>query len=239
MACIGDATPLKSACSMGTPFDFEEGNNYLNDGTFLRKIYSRAMAKNLRTLLRRHWTTFSLDQRLDESTIFNDPKQTLMQFDILVTAVLGGFADIHAYYAYASSKPYLKHIRIPFLGISAIDDPIAPSSSIPYAAVDENPWVIFATTKDGGHLGWWEGPFWRIRRWVSKPATEFMRAVETANPGATRPAKGTLPKSTGVVGFVKEGVVVRVVGEETTGWEYMGECTVDEEKGGEGMTKGL
>lgn len=151
--------------------------------------------------------------RLDWSAIHDNPYTTLFEFDALVTAPLAGYVSrtsspggaSHSrltflppsqntaidYYRAASANNVIRDTAIPLLSISALDDPIVDSSGIPFAAAEVNPWLTFATTAHGGHLGWFEGLF-RPRRWVAKPVVEYLRAVHEANP-VRRPARDTVP----------------------------------------------
>jgi predicted alpha/beta-fold hydrolase len=72
----GAGTPLKSGVILGCPFDFYEGHLFLSQG-YLKSIYSKAMAKNLRTMLGRHAHIFDHDKRLDQRAIYQNPNQTL------------------------------------------------------------------------------------------------------------------------------------------------------------------
>ena len=42
--------------------------------------------------------------------------------------------------------------------MQAEDDPIAPKTAIPYAALEANPRCTLVVTPGGGHLGWGAGP---------------------------------------------------------------------------------
>ena len=61
-------------------------------------------------------------------------KLRLREFDDVITSKIGGlskdegecfpFKDADDYYEHASSKPFIKGVRRPLLGINAFDDPI-------------------------------------------------------------------------------------------------------------------
>ncbi|GAA5835765.1 hypothetical protein JCM9279_004641 [Rhodotorula babjevae] len=233
-----EQSPLNAAVVLGAPFDFVKGHVSLSS-SWIRLVYSRAMGKNLKTLLTRHATMLKKHPKLDWSAIHDNPYTTLFEFDALVTAPLAGFDTAIAYYRSASANNVIRDTAIPLLSISALDDPIVDWSGIPFAASDVNPWLTFATTSHGGHLGWFEGLF-RPRRWVAKPVVEYLRAVHEANP-VRRPARETIPawrddkradlgddmvvlKDNAEVGFQR----VKVEGHSATGGEAV-----------EGVTQGL
>jgi uncharacterized protein len=47
-------------------------------------------------------------------------------------------------------------IRIPFLGIHALDDPVCCEEALPKLEVQATPYGVLCTTDSGGHLGWFE-----------------------------------------------------------------------------------
>lgn len=94
-----------------------------------------------------------------------------------------GYPTETAYYRDASSSDAILSIKIPFLAISAIDDPvrsllpkiaktwiltvlqIAVKEAIPFEEFRQNPNTILLTTSLGGHLCWFEpgGSRWHPR----------------------------------------------------------------------------
>lgn len=90
------------------------------------------------------------------------------------------FPTADAYYAWAGSHLKVPGIRVPFLAVNSVDDPIV--AEIPYEACSENPWVCLVTTEHGGHLGWFEGDLigregTPPHRWIKKPVLEWFAAV--------------------------------------------------------------
>ncbi|BGO97920.1 putative Lipid metabolism-related protein [Rhodotorula toruloides ATCC 204091] len=214
----GADCPYNAAIVLGAPFDFWKGHIALSS-TWLRSIYSRAMSSNLRRLVKRHEHVLKGDPRLDWDAIFSNPNSTLFEFDSLVTAPLSGFKTAVEYYRHASASNVLHHATVPVLAISAQDDPIVCSGGIPFSATETNPNLIFALTKHGGHLGWFEG-FFRPRRWVAKPVVEFLRAVHEANP-QKRQMRETLPARSGRRPQIGDEMVL-LKGREDVGFKRVG-----------------
>lgn len=100
------------------------------------------------------------------------------------------------YYRSQSPSNFVDGIKVPFLSLNALDDPIASCKAIPYEAVKRNPNIVLATTTDGGHLGWFQGPFsfWTKKRWVVKPIIEFLEALHNADPAPKRHLAVEVPK---------------------------------------------
>lgn len=109
---------------------------------------------------------------------------TLYEFDTVVTSRLGGFASTEDYYRSQSPRMFAHGIKVPFLALNAVDDPIATQNGIPLEAASCNPNLMFALTRHGGHLGWFEGllSFHHKKRWVTKPIIEWLLAIHAADP---------------------------------------------------------
>jgi predicted alpha/beta-fold hydrolase len=109
----------------------------------------------------------------------------LMDFDRLFTAPLGGFADVHDYYARASSGPVLSRIAVPTLIIAAASDPIVPVATLERASYSATTHLHVAPC--GGHMGFVAGPGtdpdrrwmdWRVVDWV---LSQTERAAATSS----------------------------------------------------------
>ncbi|KWU46340.1 putative lipid metabolism-related protein [Rhodotorula sp. JG-1b] len=182
----GPDCPYNGAVVLGAPFDFVKGHIALSS-SWLRGIYSRAMAANLKRLLWRHQDQLKQHPKLDWDSLFDNPNTTLFEFDSLVTAPLGNHETAIKYYRSASATRFLDQVAVPLLSFSAMDDPVVCSQGVPSHAAKANPNLVFAFTQHGGHLGWFEGLF-RPRRWIAKPVVEFLKALHEANPTPRRHA---------------------------------------------------
>lgn len=108
---------------------------------------------------------------------------TLEAYDDTFGRIAGGamppfpFPDARAYYTWASSHEAVHHVHIPFLALCSADDPIVRVLPINAAAAKTGN-IVFAVTRRGGHLGWFEQRAdGRIGRWFTQPVLEWMRAV--------------------------------------------------------------
>ncbi|GAA5992511.1 hypothetical protein JCM10908_000855 [Rhodotorula pacifica] len=191
----GPDCPYNGAVVLGAPFDFVKGHVALSS-SWLRGIYSRAMAANLKRLVWRHRNQLKDHPRLDWDALFDNPNTTLFEFDSLVTAPLGNHATAIRYYKSASATRFIDQVSVPLLSFSAWDDPIVCSKGVPSHAAKTNPNLVFVFTKHGGHLGWFEG-FFRARRWIAKPVVEFLKALHEADPTPKRAWKTSPPRLEG------------------------------------------
>ena len=106
---------------------------------------------------------------------------TLDGFDQIYTCRAGStsppfpFATANDYYRWASSNNAINDIRIPYLAISADDDPIAqhvPTDNI------RSSYIVIGITRGGGHLGWFQSHSGlSLERWTTKPILEWFKLM--------------------------------------------------------------
>jgi uncharacterized protein len=173
----------------------------------------------------------------DKILDLKNPK--LVDVDELLVSQSGGasppwpFKCARDYYAYASSDQALPGIRVPFLAISADDDPIVRVIPKPdEAGTEASEWVAVVVTPGGGHLGWFEDGKRRgeIGRWVKQPVLQWVQAlvdefVKEPNQGARETEE--------VDGFTRE------VGRPNIGFKAVGEEDLPKGPNVQGLTTGL
>jgi len=177
---------LIAGCAIACPWDLVKNAERLEVSWIHRHVYSKAMARNLQRLTRRHVSSLSkfpdhpLTRAIPE--VLDAKSITVARFDSAVTRIGGGssppfpFPSALDYYAWASSHDVLDQIRVPFLAVNAEDDPIVHVLPIEAGG---NPYVAFAVTSEGGHLGWFEPSKkpGQATRWIRKPVVEWLKAV--------------------------------------------------------------
>ncbi|KDQ60843.1 hypothetical protein JAAARDRAFT_190982 [Jaapia argillacea MUCL 33604] len=253
----GHRSRLAGGCALACPWDILKNSLRLEHNFFYRQVYSKALGRNLLRLMRSHLSEFSKYTPTSEnvssalsllSTLPERPN--LISFDDSVTRFIGGcsppfpFASALDYYTWASSHTQLPHIRVPFLAISAEDDPIV--GHIPIEEIngedgkEGNGWVCIAVTKGGGHLGWFEddGGVAGVKRWVRKPVMEWLKTVGEGVFLAKESEKGSI-EAAGEI-FVDNDGWIREVGREGLGCrEIEGGGRVHGVEGEEGLLAGL
>lgn len=167
----GDHAPTQvaGAVAISTPFDLAACAATLDRG-LNRALYT---ANFLSTMKAKLDTKAELYEGVINLPAARQAK-TFAQYDRLVTAPLGGFADERDYWARSSSGPLLPQIRRPTLLINALNDPFIPASALPRAAIAESRWLEAAFVPEGGHVGFLEGPS-GARSWAEVRAVEFLR----------------------------------------------------------------
>jgi hypothetical protein len=95
-------------------------------------------------------------------------------FDHRVTARLHGYAGVEDYYRRASSRQYLRGIRIPTLLIHALDDPFLLPSAVPESQ-ELSDRTLLELSPHGGHVGFVGGPVpWRPAYWLERRIPRFL-----------------------------------------------------------------
>jgi predicted alpha/beta-fold hydrolase len=168
------------AVAISTPFDLAASARCLDRG-LARWLYTRRFLRSLCAKVERKAAVYPGFVDL----VAVRRARTFGEYDRLVTAPLHGFRDEVDYWIRASSRRYLHGIRRPTLLLSALDDPLVPSSALPDASA-LGPHVQAVFTRRGGHAGFLEGAWpWRATWWAERRALEFLDA--TVWPGRPRP----------------------------------------------------
>ena len=146
------AALLAGAAAICPPLDLSisghalgRGFNRLYSAHFLVSLRAKALAKHAR------------DPGLFDATRVRRAR-SLYDFDDAYTGPVHGFAGADDYWRRASSKPWLRAIRVPTLLLNAANDPFVPPAALPrpgeLAAA-----VRFECPPHGGHVGFLGGAF--------------------------------------------------------------------------------
>jgi predicted alpha/beta-fold hydrolase len=149
---------LVAAAAISVPFDLARSSKRIDRG--FSRFYQRFFLGSLR-------------RKASEKAIrFPDlappgriaALRTLEEFDNLITGPLHGFSDAQDYYRRSSSLPYLEHIRLRTLLLSAVDDPMLPPEVLDEVrdVARHNPALRLEFVAKGGHAGFIAG-FWPWR----------------------------------------------------------------------------
>jgi predicted alpha/beta-fold hydrolase len=136
------------------------GFNLVYTRHFLNTLKPKALAK-----VERHPGLFD-PQRLIRA-------QTLRAFDDAYTAPAHGFRDVDDYWQRASSRPWLRHIRLRTLLLTAANDPFVPAAALP-SADDLAPNLSHEHLPDGGHGGFVSGRWPGHLDWLPNRLLDFL-----------------------------------------------------------------
>jgi uncharacterized protein len=107
------------------------------------------------------------------------PIRTVRNFDDAIIAPRFGYRDAQDYYESVGAKRVAAQIRVPFLMITAQDDPFVPYASFLAAKISKNPAIQFVAPEHGGHCGFiskYTGP---ERFWAEQRVVEFCASLAT------------------------------------------------------------
>ncbi|RMD43494.1 hypothetical protein DV735_g1617, partial [Chaetothyriales sp. CBS 134920] len=167
----GADCPLVAAVAVSNPWNLEVGSLALRR-TWIHSMYHKTLAENMKKVFMHHSDALLKNPNLDLDKILS--VKDLCEFDRYVQCPTWGYPTEGAYYRDASSVDALMAIRIPFLGISAEDDPVASVEALPYEEAKVTPYVVLCTTNLGGHLGWFEVGG---GRWFARAVTNFFQKL--------------------------------------------------------------
>lgn len=193
----GERSLLSSGLPVACPWNIVELSHALEDGYLSSRLYSRALGQNLMRLFFKHYNAKKPLWESEQSPVRDcipelqrlkkaGRKLRLIAVDDVMVTRAGGpqppwpFKSAMDYYEYAGSHQLIHNIRVPTLGINAMDDPVVHGHALPIGLVQDGTHVQLAVTGGGGHLGWFNGPFTGPHsrdRWVRKPIAEFLIAA--------------------------------------------------------------
>jgi predicted alpha/beta-fold hydrolase len=140
------ADVVAAAAAISTPLDLTAAGIAIEQG--LNRIYSRHFLKTLvpkaLAMARRFPGTLGAGAIARANTMHS--------FDDAVTAPLHGFGGADDYWLRASSKPWLRAIKVPTLVLNARNDPFIPAASLP-ARKEVSVAVTLEQPDGGGHGG--------------------------------------------------------------------------------------
>ncbi len=159
---------LRRAIAINPPIDLEQAA-YALEGFFAR-IYNAHFVK---CLLKQISNSPRLVRRKAMLT-HGKRLRKIREFDDYYTRAVWGYSSVSDYYAESSAGPWLEHIAVPTLILTAKDDPIVPHTV--FANTPRSRFVEVHLAETGGHMGyisrrglegdcrWME---WRIVDWVT------------------------------------------------------------------------
>jgi predicted alpha/beta-fold hydrolase len=168
----GDNLPpqLKAAAAISVPFDLSLSSRRINRG--FSRFYQRFFLGSLRRKAQEKARRFPDLAPADKISGL----RTLEDFDNVITGPLHGFRDAQDYYQRSSSLPWLEHIALPTLLLSAVDDPMLPPEVLDEVGeiAKHNPNLHPEFVREGGHAGFIAGSLpWRPFYYAEYRVGEF------------------------------------------------------------------
>lgn len=165
----GENNPLHAAVAVSVPFELAKLADHMQVG--IARFYQWWLIRKMKRML--------VQKYLQRKAPFDLHKlhheyHSFWLFDEHITAPLHGFNNAKEYYALASSRQYIKSIRIPTLILQAKDDPFMTPCVIP-TLDDLTTAVRLELSEQGGHVGFVTGthPFKAVY-WLEQRIPEFL-----------------------------------------------------------------
>lgn len=158
---------VEAAASVCAPLDLNVAGVALDQG-FNRETYTRRFLRTLKPHALAKARRFP--GLLDSKRVAD--VRTMFDFDDAVTAPLHGFRGTEDYWMRASSKPWLRRVRVPTLIINALNDPFMPSHALP-SAQQVSKYVSLDYPAEGGHVGFVSGGFPGTLQWLPQRLLGF------------------------------------------------------------------
>ena len=169
-----DECSIKAAAVVSVPLMLDVCALEIHKG--FSRIYEYVLLRTLRQKTRFKLKKFpnQLSLELNQVSGLN----SFMKFDDLVTAPAHGYSSGEDYYARASGRQFVKHIKTPTLIIQAKDDPFMNATVLP--DLSELPCnVILEANDNGGHVGFVQGQWpWKAEYYLEKRIPEFLADFE-------------------------------------------------------------
>jgi len=145
------ALTARAVAAVSSPLDLAASGSAIGRG-FNRLVYTRMFLQSLKPRALQKLAQFP--GLFDREAMLS--ARNLYEFDNVVTAPLHGFRNTEDYWARASAKPNLHHIRIPALAVNARNDPFVPAWSLPDKQ-KVGQYVTLWQPAHGGHVGFPQG----------------------------------------------------------------------------------
>ncbi|KAJ5219308.1 uncharacterized protein N7498_001407 [Penicillium cinerascens] len=151
----GSNCPLRAAVMVSNPWKLDFASHALQRSWIGSEIYSKILGHNMKNIIKRNKDIITQTLRIDPEAV--ERINYVQNFDRSeIQCPTWGYPTEDAYYRDASCVDTMLAIRIPFLAIQALDDPIATKDAIPFAEFNKTPFGVLCVTPGGGHLGWFE-----------------------------------------------------------------------------------
>jgi predicted alpha/beta-fold hydrolase len=144
-----------------------------------------ALERTENYLYQRRFVSGLMDRYARKQKMFPDryplnglgPIRTVRQFDDVITAPQFGYRDAQDYYEHVGAKRVASKIRVPFLMITAQDDPFVPYESFLAARISDNPAIRFVAPLHGGHCGFISKHSGAERFWAEQRIVDFCQSL--------------------------------------------------------------
>lgn len=165
-----DQVSVKAAVAVSVPLMLDICATEINKG--FSKVYESALLRTLKLKTIEKIKRFQSEKLPTEKEI--SKLKSFWQFDDKVTAALNGFNGVDDYYNKASSRQFVKDIKVPTLIIQSTDDPFMNETVLPDLEQLPNQ-VILEKNQYGGHVGFVDGRWpWSAEYYLERRIPNYL-----------------------------------------------------------------
>ncbi|TDH69226.1 hypothetical protein CCR75_007794 [Bremia lactucae] len=139
-------------------------------GGKINPVYNFLMTFTLKTFLLRHKS--ELDQVVNVAGALR--AKSIREFDEHVYMKMHGYPDLEAYWKINNPMRDVDNLKMPFLCINALDDPVCTKDTIPYHEFRRKPNAMLLETPEGSHCAFFEGNFFQLKSWCNEVAMTYL-----------------------------------------------------------------
>ncbi|KAJ2761005.1 hypothetical protein H4S06_001436 [Coemansia sp. BCRC 34490] len=185
-----------AAASVCNPYDIDKTVEEMCRPTLKnRYLYAAALTRSLVSLFADNEKVIMAGNAdLDPARIMES--RNINEFNEAYTAKVFGYSSVKELNSSGSCVHRIKDIRIPMLFLNALDDPMCCQETVPYNEIENNPNLILAYTRYGGHLAFFEGMM--LSAWLPRQLSSFVRAMVESQQKTCQQGDAMSAKSVGI-----------------------------------------
>ncbi|KAI9991469.1 hypothetical protein PInf_019152 [Phytophthora infestans] len=145
-------------------------------GGKINPLYNFLMTFTLKSFLLRHKN--ELSEVVDVAQALK--ATSICEFDQHVYMKMHGYEDLEAYWKINNPMRDVDNLKVPFLCINALDDPVCTKENIPYHEFSRKPNAMLITTPEGSHCAFYEGTF-QLKSWCHGAAMTYLDRLREFN----------------------------------------------------------
>jgi len=163
---------VKAAVAVSVPLMLNICADEIHQG--FSRVYEYSLLRTLRQKTLQKSETFGSELLPEARNI--SKLNSFWKFDDHVTAPTHGYKSAQDYYEKASSRQFVKNIKVPTLIIQAKDDPFMNATVLPEAGeIPEN--VTLEANANGGHVGFIKGKWpWTPEYYLEQRIPEYLES---------------------------------------------------------------
>jgi predicted alpha/beta-fold hydrolase len=165
---------IRGGVAFSVPCDLPASASVLN--RFPSQIYRRRFLRKLKAKIASKASQYPDDVDITDLQAIRD----FDAFDTRYSAPISGFASLKQFYDYCSARNYVEGVRLPFLLVNALNDPMLPPSCFPVAAAKASDCFYLEMPRHGGHVGFSSSSRSAIN-WAEQRALDFASALADGN----------------------------------------------------------